>query len=285
MSHMGHVGGKMEEKNLPVKNENVKNEGPFSVGAALAVGEAKAFNAIEKLSRLAKIKLLVQLNETGEYKTIPGCSSMREVFKAVGMSKTTAYKEMESFRALGEDRVELLVRLGITPHEINLLSKYYEVGNVEFEVLDAGQGKYRISGREMTLQNNQPAIREAIVRLVEELHRERLATQGAEKTAATRGEKIKKLEAEIERKNKKIEIGEEALRQKRRRLEGFQQESDSDIGRLITELLLIIAKIEKAEVKEDDMPYIGQYLDLLESAMDRIVIKLRDYLPKDETDI
>ena len=74
------------------------------------IGRAEAFNAMENISRVARLKMLKIIRDNKLYKGIPGCSTMRDVFEKLGVSKTTGYLELEALERLAEN-IPSLTRL------------------------------------------------------------------------------------------------------------------------------------------------------------------------------
>jgi len=101
------------------------------------IGRAEAFNAMENISRVARLKMLKTIRDNKLYKGIPGCSTMRDVFEKLGVSKTTGYLELEALERLGENLMELLDELGATREEKLQLGRgtAAEAEDLEFKVM------------------------------------------------------------------------------------------------------------------------------------------------------
>ena len=201
----------MKEKKPPVQQEKTEADISPAAETLMRMGEARAYFAIEKLSRYAKIKLLAELNETGDYKLIPGCFTMRDVFEAVNVPKTTGYKEIEAFKQFGEKAYKVICALGLSSHKISLLiSDQLEVEDVEFEIVD--QGKFRYKGKLISIDKNPREFEAALLELRDLEKVQRQARIGLEKKLAEEKKSIDKLQADIERKDLKIASGEQQLK-------------------------------------------------------------------------
>jgi len=205
------------------------------------IGRAEAFNAMENISRVARLKMLKIIRDNKLYKGIPGCSTMRDVFEKLGVSKTTGYLELEALERLGANLMELLDELGATREEKLQLGRgtAAEAEDVEFKVIDPDQGKYRIDGRLVKMDQDQEIITGTIQKALATLRQQKLLNKGLEKKLEETGVKNKRL-------RKKIEIGEKEL-----------------IAVALMQLIDFVKQIDDMPMTEDDEKARNRYMTLI----------------------
>jgi len=222
------------------------------------IGRAEAFNAMENISRVARLKMLKIIRDNKLYKGIPGCSTMRDVFEKLGVSKTTGYLELEALKRLGENLMELLEELGATREEKLQLGRgaTAESEDVEFEVIDPNQGKYRIEGRLVKMDRDREIITDTIQKALGELRQQKLVNKGLEKKVEETGAKNKRL-------HRKIETGEKEFARLQKKLHAPKLQVASDIAMALIELIDFVKQIDVMPMTEDDEKARSRYMTLI----------------------
>jgi len=239
------------------------------------IGRAEAFNAMENISRVARLKMLKTIRDNKLYKGIPGCSTMRDVFEKLGVSKTTGYLELEALERLGENLMELLDELGATREEKLQLGRGVssEVEEMEFEVIDPDQGKYRIDGRLVKMDRDREIITGTIQKALATLRQQKLVNNGLEKKLEESGTENKRL-------RRKIETGEIEFARLQKKLHSPKLQVASDIAIALMELVDFVKQIDAMPMTEDDEKARSRYMTLINNMV--IARLVNKFNPKGE---
>jgi len=225
-------------KGLKMIKNTDKNTEALSALCRL-IGRAEAFNAMETFGRAARIQQLKIIQESGVYKSIPGCSTMRDVFDQIGVAKTTGYRELQAFDKLGGDIMLLLDEMGISDNEMFLLASGMVDEELKFEVLDEGQ--VRIDGKKLSVRDNPEMVSGAIRRALIQIKLQKQAKKGLEAS-------IEEEKAESKRLREKIKAGEAQLREllEKSGKESVNMAHPAFLG--LTQIIGIIQQIQESEI-------------------------------------
>jgi hypothetical protein len=210
--------------------------------------------------------------------------------KAVfGITKQAAQPYEEIWQNIPLGLAEELVNQGAALGDLHMLAK--EIGReegAEIEFLDGGK-ELVVKGQRYSLEQGAVeaarAAYEFAYELKEELGRERRVRKGNESYIEKREAEIAELKETLERKKEKIRVGEKDLTKAERRQAGFQPETDTELGRLVVELVYLAGRITQTEVLEGDNPFLLRFIDLVDlQVYEKILNYLRPHLPQDEED-
>ncbi len=206
-----------------------------------------------------------------------------------GITKQAAQPYEEIWGSIPYGLVEELVNQGAALGELRLLAM--EIGReegAEIKFLDEGGGKELVvKGQKYSLEQSAVeaarAAFEFAIDLKLELKKERQARKGYESDIEKKESEIAGLKETLEQKKKKIEVGEKSLGKIDRRAKGFQQETETEIGRMVVELVYLAGAINQATVVEADIPFLLRYLEMVDlECYQRVLDKLRPHLPEDK---
>ena len=223
------------------------------------IGRAEAINAMENISRVARLKMLKTIRDNKLYKGIPGCSTMRDVFENLGVSKTTGYLELEALERLGENLMELLEELGATREEkLQLGRRAAADDDPEFEVIDPDQGKYRIDGRLVKMDRDREIITDTMHKALTALRQQKLVNKGLEAKLEESGMENRLL-------RRKIETGEKQFASLQKKLHAPKLQVASDIALALMQLVDFVKQLDAMPLTTDDEKAHGRYMILIDN--------------------
>ncbi len=167
--------------------ENLQRVHNFGVMA----GRIQAFKTVQLLSEFLAFKQIAQIIDNGDYKLIPGVTSIDSYFEHLGIKGTTGYNNLKIARALESEEVQLLERVGFTRRDLLGYASLPEEKRLEIK-----EGK---------VINIESASKEEIKDLIEQVIVEsRQAKDEADKTIKAKDKVLKDKETLINRQAKDL---------------------------------------------------------------------------------
>lgn len=169
-----------------------------SVG--VMAGRVQAYKTMQLLSEFLTFKQIAQIIDSGDYKLIPGVTSIDSYFEKLGIKGSTGYNNLKIARTLEAEEVQLLERVGFTRRDLLGYASLPEEKRLEIK-----EGK---------VINLESASREEIRDLIEQVVVE---------TRQTREE----ADATIKAKDKVLKDKETLLNKQARELAKFEKEAEA----------------------------------------------------------
>ena len=100
-------------------------------GVGVMAGRVQAYKTMQLMSEFLTFKQIAQIIDSGDYKLIPGVTSIDSYFEQLGIKGSTGYNNLKIARALEAEEVQLLERVGFTRRDLLNYSSLPEDARLE----------------------------------------------------------------------------------------------------------------------------------------------------------